>query len=127
MRYARLLGWLGPVLVTTGCSLEPAAPPPSAESNDRDSVTNAVEKEPSLPPGVQVHGRLDRSDLTAILRLIGYGAEVSDVLSISVEQSGEVVVKTGKIIDPEAGLGCHIRLRKIDGKWKIVSTTMWKA
>ncbi len=125
MRHTRLLGWLGLVLVTTGCSSKPAAPPRSEESGGRDSLTNAVEKEPSLPPGVQVHGKLDRSDLSAILRLIGHGSDVPDVLGIRVEDSGDVVVTIGVIEAPKAGWGTDIRLRKIDGKWKIVSKEKW--
>ncbi len=112
-----------PAPVSPPSSQAPAQAPPRALPNTQTSPSLPSQ----VPRGPYVVGKLDPADVAAILELVRSTPENVDkrILRIVVERPDEVVVWTGMQRGPLAGGGSTIHLKKLHGKWKIVSYGRW--
>ncbi len=87
-------------------------------------------------PELVIDGSLDPADIAAIKNIVQHPPEAIDgqeapddldkrILRMSVLDSGDVEVRTGEIRGPLDGGGHVIRVRQIEGQWKVVMYRWW--
>jgi len=75
---------------------------------------------------IQIGTRLPDRDVASIKRLLKTKHDFEgEILGMDVLDSGETEVMTGEINGPLSGGGRIFRLRKTDGKWRVVGSSSW--